>query len=856
MKIKGSAIPLVFDFKDINDAGTELTFEHIVKAGTINGTVQITKATCFDANNLKLISDVNGNGLALSSAADTDTKFIVDTVKPNKLTVSITASKNPTKVNDIDTYIVSPSLSITGNEAGSKVEYSLDNGVSWNVYSTAVSIPNGSYKITARQTDKAGNVSELTDPKSIVVDSAFPSIVDFTVSSPDGNYKVGSKVQFALSFSNKVIVASGNTSKVTFESVNTPTATKTANVVATDAAGQNTVIFEYTVQAGDNLQGIVLKSVSFNGFTDTKGTASGTVNKTDKTETRAGIILDGVAPTLTIAAPAMTGDETNISGLNNTTSGISTETDNSKFKITLTFAEDVYKETGNIILQRTSGWAIPAVMNSDEFLSVYNKVKALDKKNGTTTAQTLMRTDANGKEILHTRTGIASGPYRKITHGLKYDADNGTYVPDEDTKYVLAYELGLYEGTANLSDGKLVTSYKTALSTFNVDVNEIRKVLESVDYHRHTIDVAGGSVKILKNDGETEVDYSKGEGGRIVQITFAEAIEDGREWELIIPPTAFRDNAENFYKGMNLNKLKAAETTNITTAQQNASDKYSVWSNNVAQPVVRVDRYTHGWGAVEPAADGKLTTITVNNGKFTTATADNSSAVIRPTGYARVRIDCETPGAKIKYSKIYANGTVYTTTVPAGVSYNNTTTGSGITSKTEGGEHTSRRNIITDISATNLNKRGATDYTNGSQIIIGDGTYTTARKDYITAYATKDDFNDSVNGYEGIFKTIVYLTGSNGTYNINVEGGTAPGGSPSVSGFPLRDATSEKKPYDAGRYSKNCYCIDGKKDSQVFVSYEIISDEWAVLLCKSNHAKDYPFNTYGGSAYVSQMNYW
>lgn len=859
MKVKGSANPLVFDFKDINEAGTELTFEHIVKAVTANGTVQITKATCFDSANLKLISDVNGNGLVLSTSAndaDKDTEFIIDTVKPNKLTVSITASKNPTKVNSIDTYIVSPSLSITGEEEGNKVEYSLDNGVSWNVYSEAVSIENGSYKITARQIDKAGNVSELTDPKSIVVDSAFPSIVDFTVSSPDGNYKVGSKVQFALSFSDKVIVASGNTSTVTFESENTPTATRTADVVATATAGQNTVIFEYIVQAGDNLQGIVLKSVSFNDFTDTKGTSSGTVNKTDKIETRSGIILDGIAPALTIAAPAMTGDETNISGLNNTTSGISAETDNSKFKITLTFAEDVYKETGNIILQRTSGWAIPAVLSSDEFLSVYNKVKALDKKNGTTKAQTLMRTDANGKEILHTRTGIASGPYRKITHGLKYDADNRTYVPDEDTKYVLAYELGLYEGTANLSDGKILTSYRTALTTFSVDVGDIRKVLESVDYHRHIIDVAGGSVKILRNDGETEVDYSKGEGGRIVQITFAEAIEDGREWELIIPPTAFRDNAENFYKGMNLNKLKAAEKTNITTEQQTSSDKYSVWSNNVAQPVVRVDRYTHGWGAVEPAADGSLTTITVNNGKFNTNTAANSSAVIAPTGYARARIDCETPGAKIKYSKIYANGTIYTTTVPAGVSYNNTTTERGITSKTEGGEHTSQRNIITDISATNLNKRGATDYINGSHIIIGDGTYTTARKDYITAYATKDDFNDSVNGYEGIFKTIVYLTGSNGNYNINVEGGTAPGGSPSVSGFPLRDATSEKKPYDAGRYSKNCYCINGKKDSQVFVSYEIISDEWAVLLCKSNHAKDYPFNTYGGSAYVSQMNYW
>ncbi len=855
MKVKGkdSVTPLVFDFKDINEEGTELTFEHIVKAGTANGTVQITKATCFDANNLKLISDVNDNGLVLStSAAVTDTKFIVDTEKPEKLTVNITAKKNPTNVNGIDTYIVSPSLSITGNEAGSKVEYSLYNGVDWNEYSTPVSIENGSYKIIARQTDKAGNVSDLTDPLSIVVDSAFPSIVDFTVSSPDGNYKVGSKVQFALSFSDKVKVASSNTSKVTFESVNTPTATRTANVVATAAEGQNTVIFEYTVQAGDNLKGIVLKSVSFNGFTDTKGTASGTV-KIDKIETRSGIILDGVTPKLTMAAPAMKGDETNFSGLNNTTSGISTEKDNSNFKITLTFAENVYKEVGNIILQRKGDWAIPAVMERDEFLSVYNKMDATNK-------ELIMKT-SGGKELLHGQTGIAVGPYRKITHGIKLDGSGKKYVPDESTKYVLAYELGLYEGEAALNDG-------TATGTFNAKVSDIRSAFESVDYHRHYVDVASDNVKIT---------------GSTVEITFSETIEDGREWELIIPPTAFRDNAENFYKGMNLDKLKDAEITkqNITTDQQTASDKYSVWSNNVAQPVVRVDRYTHGWGANEPLLVGNnymrdysvpLTTATTTwriiqkqTGKYKTDSGTNTSASLAPTGYVRARIDCETPEANIRYSVLYADGTTHTNNaVPAGVKYNNTST-SGVvtyeTDKTE--EHNSNRNTISDIAKTKLEVKENNDYkfnnyTINNDIIVGDGSYLTARKDYITAYASKEGFEKSKNGYEGIFKTIVYVEDDKCTYCINIEGGTAAGGQPNVSGFPLRDATSADDPTGAGRYSKTCYNINGDSDkhNQVFVSYEIISEDWAILLCNHNHSIDYPLNSYGGSAYITWQNYW
>ena len=833
MKVKGSVTPLVFDFKDINEEGTELTFEHIVKAETANGTVQITKATCFDEDNLKLISDVNGNGLALSSAADTDTKFIVDTVKPNKLTVSITASKNPTKVNGIDTYIVSPSLSITGNEAGSIVEYSLYNGVDWNEYSKPVSITtNGSYKIIARQTDKAGNVSDLTDPLSIVVDSAFPSIVDFTVSSPDGNYKVGSKVQFALSFSDKVKVASSNTSKVTFESVNTPKATKTADVVATAAAGQNTVIFEYTVQAGDNLKGIVLKSVSFNGFTDTKGTASGTV-KIDKTETRSGIILDGIAPALTVAEPKMTGNVNDInvatSGINGTASGISTETDNSKFKITLTFAENVYKEVGNIILQRKGDWAIPAVMERDEFLSVYNKMDATNK-------ELIMKT-SGGKELLHGQTGIAVGPYRKITHGIKLDGSGTKYVPDESTKYVLAYELGLYEGEAALNNG-------TATGTFNAKVSDIRSAFESVDYHRHYVDVASDNVNITDNK---------------VEITFSETIEDGREWELIIPPTAFRDNAENFYKGMNLDKLKDAEKTNITTTQQTASDKYSVWSNNVAQPVVRVDRYTHGWGANEPKADGTLTKITVNNGKYKTTCAVNSGARIAPTGYCRSRIDCETPGASILYKTVNSGSATY-----------NASTTDESTNKDI---ITNYRSHIADATKEQLEfTTGGTAYTQGNNIIIGDTTYTSARKDYISCYATKNDFTQSKYGMEGIFRTVVYVHTENeakpwingqqvnlGYLSINIEGGTATGGQPNVSGFPLRDATSENDPTGAGRYSKNAYNLANSQTpgkNFVWVSYEIISSNWAILVCRSNHAQDYALNNYGDVAYITKVKDW
>ena len=167
-----------------------------------------------------------------------------------------------------------------------------------------------------------------------------------------------------------------------------------------------------------------------------------------------------------------------------------------------------------------------------------------------------------------------------------------------------------------------------------------------------------------------------------------------------------------------------------------------------------------------------------------------------------------------------------------------------------------------DITTTAINKRGAQSYTQGADIIIGDGNYTAARKDYITAYATKSGYTDSVNGYEGVFKTIVYYTYTPTQQNpttriINVEGGTAPGGQACVFGFPLKDATDENDPTNAGRYSKNCYAVNGNTRTQwAFVSYEIMSKDWAILLCNGNHSRIYPLNSYGGATYITAMNYW
>lgn len=803
-----------FTFQKMVD--NKITFIHTVTNSDPEGGASAIDSSSFTSAHAAYITDNAGNALALPASGSAHTynsSVVIDYTPPATApTTNLTASL----------YNEAKTVELSGYETGDTSYYSKDGGVSWTTYnpSDKETLGDGTYYIATYREDAAGNRSSSSAVNTVIIKGNFAEVTNFSVDAADGYYAAGSNVTFTLDYAEDVKIGAATAAKLTFEDINDSTKTKTVNVTVPSGGQTSSLKFNYTVGTTDEFKGIKVTKIVFDSTVEdtygNKPSYSGTANTLTPTNCtylnatdggkRSGINLDGVAPVISTYVPA--------------NGGISSITDNSSgsFKITLTFSENVFKETGYIILQRKGDWAIPAVLENNEFLKYYNKMSAANKA-------IVRRMGSDGDDLKHGRTGMEVGPYRRTTHGLI--KDGSYYIPDTSTKFVLAYDLGLYEGSAALNDG-------TETGTFTVTVAQIRAALESVGYHQHKVDVASEYVKITGNK---------------VEITFSEKIEDGREWELIIPDTAFRDDAENFYKGMNIT---------------GSTDTYSMWSNNVAQPVIRVDRYTHGWGAKEPNSDGSFTTITVNQGKYNNANpANNTAAKIAPTGYARARIDCETPGAAIKYSKLGINGTAWTTTAPAGVAYNATGGTSytfnndGIAVTTGNNNNKYTRQVLDDITTTAINKRGAQSYTQGNDIIIGDGNYTAARKDYITAYATKSGYTDSVNGYEGVFKTIVYYTAGSQTRIINVEGGTAPGGQACVFGFPLKDATDENDPTNAGRYSKNCYAVNGNTRTQwAFVSYEIMSKDWAILLCNGNHSRIYPLNSYGGATYITAMNYW
>lgn len=781
-----------FSFQKMS--GKEITFIHNVKNTDPQGVVSYNSELSFSSADALFIKDEAGNSLNITKAKKTgDSLVIIDYTPP---------ASAPSTDFVGNSFNAAQEITLRGIEEGATAYYSKDGGVSWKTYNPSAkeTIGNGSYKIVTRQADAAGNMSVSSPIHNIAINNLFAPVTGFNIDIADGYYREGTEFTFTLSFDKDVIINSSDDIKLNFESIKNSSVKRSATLIVPDGNKSTSLVFKYKVLGTDFIDGLKVTSIDFaNTVKDDYGNTpafSGTPNKLTPANcdfvknndggNREGISLDGIAPTLLIGScvPA--------------NGGVSTNTETSNCNITLKFSEKVYKEEGEIILRRKGNWAIPAVMTSTEFRTVYNKMSVENR-------EIMMKTEngnGSGNEAVDSKTGQPIGPYKKITHGLK---TSGTQlVPDVSTKYVLDFQYDLYTGET---------------------VESIRNALKSIGYDEHVIDVNSSGVSLTYNS----------DGTTTVKIQFPETIEDGREWDLIIPEKAFRDNAENFYAGMGI---------------ENATDNYSLWSNRVATPVVRIDRYSHGWGAVEPyptnAAKTTWATKTITTGdlKFTTDLTETSGRSIAPTGYVRARIDCETPNATITYiTKNSGSATASASltyemqfaAAPENVSRN--------AGKTSG---------IVDVTKSDLEfTTESSAYTNNSFIYVGDGSYLTARKDYVSAKATKSGFASSGYGFEGAFKTVIYTTlGSSDKKYINIEGGTAPGGEPSISGFPIRDGTDEVV---VSPYSKNSYLIN--TTDNVWVTYEIVSTDFSILPCRSNHASSYGLGNYGQCMYITDISW-
>src|SRR5690606_22044819 len=87
-------------------------------------------------------------------------------------------------------------ITVTNQELDAKVEYSLDGGLSWlddDGYAQATSA-DGSYTVWVRQTDKAGNESEVSDALTFEKDATGPAAAsNGGIAGQEGSYTKGDR---------------------------------------------------------------------------------------------------------------------------------------------------------------------------------------------------------------------------------------------------------------------------------------------------------------------------------------------------------------------------------------------------------------------------------------------------------------------------------------------------------------------------------------------------------------------------------------------------------------------------------------------------------------------------------------
>jgi len=278
--------------------GSEITFVYNAIAGDTTGGNPIEVNTYTGS-----ITDLAGNILAASGISSFGSRTLtgryIDTIKPDIPTVRLLSAGAPYNSANIVENNVNGS-NVTGESAGSAVnlsnvyheklwlavegntsagahklsvlEYSINNGASWvkagNITNTPFELlQQGSYNIIARQTDRAGNVSDETEPISFVWDSGN-LVTRISSATPNGIYTHNAgrnQIEITVYFRKEVIFTS-TPSLVLNAQRSGSDIIITANAGQTGAA-KTSLVYTYDILQGDSISGNTNLDVT--GFTGT-----------------------------------------------------------------------------------------------------------------------------------------------------------------------------------------------------------------------------------------------------------------------------------------------------------------------------------------------------------------------------------------------------------------------------------------------------------------------------------------------------------------------------------------------------------------------------------------------------------
>ncbi len=318
---------LLFTYRTVNS--------HNTSALSVTGLTLNAGASIKDeaGNALTVFSIPAGKNIADGTEGKT---IVIDTTKPNPPVLSHAGG----------TFKTAQTFTVSGGESGALAEYSI-NG-SWHTYTGEVEIQNiGSYTISTRQTDRAGNVSDNTASVTITIEEDIPLLRSFSGSSPSGTYKTGDPITIILNLS-KVVDITGDPQL----KLNAGNNTAVALFDGTNRSNTSTLKFNYTIALGNDVGTLGINSIDLVGVTLTADGKIVTAElRTDGKDGSGNSLSDYARITIDTTVPVFT--------------GASYDADNSK--LTLNFSKKIYKGSGVITLTQQGTYLAPAVLTKDEY---------------------------------------------------------------------------------------------------------------------------------------------------------------------------------------------------------------------------------------------------------------------------------------------------------------------------------------------------------------------------------------------------------------------------------------------------------------------------------------------------------
>ena len=530
----GNGIGLTFDNDVFSDSNTKKdvieSSSNVILAYTVGSKDNTRDGKTLTVTGLSIngatIADTAGN--SFSFAAD-DFSKITNTVEKSEIVIDTNPPGAPEITPNWGTAALvtdATSFTITNTETDANVQYSTDGGSSWQTYSTTVGSVslsnNGTYTVKARQTDLAGNTSNVTSVPSVTVEKG-DFLTRITADTMSGSYSLNTstkEIKGRLVFRKKITIAAGATVTLNVKRGGSNVTCALTKDTQNDSCDY---VFTYTIEEGDSLDEEFLDVTDWS-FNEVEYDIGGKEVKYSLPYLTA-VKDDNKCLKANREIKILTGNpEVKSTSLDGTT-------------LKVTFNRDISKVSGNITLTQKDTFLAPAVLSVSEWQDLPTAAKTY---------------------------------YEKGQNGATKNSDN-TLTNDTTTKYVLKY---------------------------GYDNDEKALVDELIDKNKHVVSVPVVSSAVTVEGGKTlTVDL----GG-----TYKLPVK-GATYTLAIPANVVTDSFQN--------KNKEDLDREIT-------------AKGIEPVTIRVNRQSQS---------------------ITSSGTTSTSSVTQPDT-AKVRMDCRTPGAIIRYS--------------------------------------------------------------------------------------------------------------------------------------------------------------------------------------------------------------